>query len=320
MAKQARGYRAQMVMGFEQTYGEIPSSATGWTMPFNTESLVISRPKNTAATLRGTRNPAEPFDGNTDVAGDIVVPVDAGSFGLWLKALFGQPVSAAVPDSDPATYTHTFKTGEELLSFWLEERIATDAPFWKRSTGVKINSMQIEVGGDQELTATINCMGSRQSNETTASVASPDDLGLNRLSNFMATLKVDGAEVADVVSFSLQLQNGLDGDNYTLGKGGIRGDLPEGLLSVSGSMVVLLKDDVFYRKALDAAPLAFELALKKADGAALSFSLPESQLEVSGPTVEGPAGMRVTWNYQSYSSQATDSVVTAVLTNTIADY
>lgn len=320
MAKQARGYRAQMVMGFEQAYGEIPPDATGWSMPFNTESLVISRPKNTAATLRGTRNPAEPFDGNTDVSGDIVVPVDANSFGLWLKALFGTPVSAPVPDSDPAVYAHTFRTGEELLSFWLEERIATDNPFWKRSTGVKVNSMNIQVGGDGELTATVNCMGSRQSNEDTASVPSPGDLGLNRLSNFMATLKVDGAEVADVVTFSMQLQNGLDGDNYTLGKGGIRGDLPEGLLSVSGSMEVLLKDNVFYLKALDATPLAFELLVEKADGASLSFSLPESQLEVSGPTVEGPAGMRVTWNYQSYSSNADDSVVTAVLRNTITGY
>lgn len=318
MAKQARGYRGQTVMGFEEDYGVIPDPAAGWIIPFNTEAVAIARPKNTAATLRGTRNPAEPFDGNTDVTGDIVVPVDANSFGLWLRALFGAPTTTE--DSVSGTYSHVFRAGEEMPSIWLQTRFATDTPFYKVSTGVKINSFSLEAGGDQELTATLSTMGGVQRSQAASVVASPSDLGLDRISNFMATLKMSGTEYGDATSFSVQLDNGLDGDTYTLGGGGFRGDLSEGLMGVSGAMTVLLKDETLYKKALESTPLSLELVFSKANGSSLAFDLPKTQLQVSGPVTDGPAGLRVTWNYQAYSVNPEDAAIVATLTNTIADY
>ena len=79
----ARGYRGEMLVGMETEFGKLPADAKGWKVPFNTESLTISRAKNTAATLRGTRNPAEPFDGNTSVDGDLVVAIAAGTGYSW---------------------------------------------------------------------------------------------------------------------------------------------------------------------------------------------------------------------------------------------
>lgn len=332
MAKQVRGYRSQMVMGFESDYGKAAETPTGWVMPFNTESIAIGRNKNTAATLRGTRNPAEPFDGNTEVSGDITVPVDAQSFGLWLRAIFGAPVSTAQTESvtpegggDPVetptgVYTHVFTSGEEMPSIWLESFFAADVPFYKRTHGVKINSFSMDCGGDQELTATLSCMGGVQQQVDAPLVDAPEEMGLDRLSNFMASLKIDDVEFGDATSFSVNLDNGLDGDTYTIGGGGFRGDLPEGLMGVSGSMTVLLKDSELYKKALASTPMKLELALTKANGAGLTFTLPQTQLQVTGPVTDGPAGLRLTWNYQAYSPAATDPALIVTLTNTQAEY
>lgn len=319
MAKQARGYRSQMVMGFEEDYGVAPTNPVGFLVPFNTESLVISRPKNTAATLRGTRNPAEPFDGNTDTAGDIVVPVDANIFGLWLRALFGLPTSTETV-AGSGIYEHVFNSGEEMPSFWTQVYIATAMPFYKLSKGVKVGSFSLESGGDQELTASLTCMGSNQFLQDAKLVATPREMPLDRLSNFMGELEIDGAPFGDATTFSVSLDNGLDGDTYTIGGGGFRGDLPEGLMGVSGAMTVLLKDKNLYQKALDSTDMSMKLTLAKASGGELSFAMPHVQLQVSGPTVEGPAGMRVTWNWQAYSPVATQSALSATLTNTIEKY
>ena len=177
----ARGYRGEMLVGMETEFGKLPADAKGWQIPFNTESLTISRAKNTAATLRGTRNPAEPFDGNTAVDGDLVVPVDTGTFGLWLALLFGAPESTQ--QGGETLYKHVFKSGEELPSFWLETMIATQTPIYKRSLGCKINTLALEAGGDGELTATLGLMAASQTQESTAAVAAPEEMPFNRLAN-----------------------------------------------------------------------------------------------------------------------------------------
>ena len=203
----ARGYRGEMLVGMETEFGKLPADAKGWKIPFNTESLTISRAKNTAATLRGTRNPAEPFDGNTAVDGDLVVPVDTSTFGLWLALLFGAPESTSQDDS---LYKHVFKSGEELPSFWTEVMIATQTPIYKRSLGCKINTLAMETGGDGELTATLGLMAASQTQESAAAVVAPEQMPFNRLANFQALLKVDGEVTGNAMSFSVNLDNGLD--------------------------------------------------------------------------------------------------------------
>lgn len=319
MARQVRGYRSQMVMGFEEDYAKIGATPKGFLVPFNTENVAVSRNKNTAATLRGTRNPAEPFDGNTDVSGDIVVPVDANSLGIWLRALFGAPVSDETATGS-GIYTHIFESGEDLPSIWTQTSFAAATPFYKVGRGLKLSSFRLDAGGDGELVASLSLMGSNQEMQATPVVANPVDLGLVRLSNFLGDLTLDGVEFGDATAFSINLDNGLDGDTYTIGGGGFRGDLPEGLMGMSGSMTVLLKDKALYEKALSSTPMSMGLTFTRAANAALGFEIPHVQLQVSGPVVDGPAGLRMTWNWQAYSTTATESAITATLTNTLENY
>lgn len=314
----ARGYRSKMLVGMETEFGKLPADAKGWEVPFNTESLTISRAKNTAATLRGTRNPAEPFDGNTSVDGDLVVPVDTSTFGLWLSLLFGAPSSKA-QEGDTGLYTHTFASGEELPSFWLETRIATKTPIYKRSLGCKINTLALEAGGDGELTATLGLMAAGQTQESTAAVAVPEEMPFNRLANFQAQLKVDGEVTGNAMSFAVNLDNALDGEVRLLAGQGFRADLPEGLMAVSGTMKVMVTDGDLYAKALASTPLNLELSFTKGDES-LTIKLPKVQLQVTGPVVDGPAGLKMSWNWQAYSVQPEDAAMTVELVNTLADY
>lgn len=313
----ARGYRSKMLVGMETEFGKLPADAKGWEVPFNTESLTISRAKNTAATLRGTRNPAEPFDGNTSVDGDLVVPVDTSTLGLWLALLFGAPEST--PQGEEALYKHVFKSGEELPSFWTEVMIATQTPIYKRSVGCKINTLALQAGGDGELTATLGLMAASQTQESTAAVAAPEEMPFNRLANFQALLKVDGQVTGNAMSFSVNLDNGLDGDVRLLSGQGFRADLPEGLMGVSGTMDVMVTDGDLYAKALASTPLDLELSFTKGQES-LTIKLPKVQLQVTGPVIDGPAGLKMSWNWQAYSVQPEDAAMIVELVNTLPDY
>lgn len=314
----ARGYRGEMLVGMETEFGKLPAGAAGWKIPFNTESLTISRAKNTAATLRGTRNPAEPFDGNTAVDGDLVVPVDTSTFGLWLSLLFGTPSSEA-QEGETGLYTHTFASGEELPSFWTEVMIATQTPIYKRSLGCKISTLALQAGGDGELTATLGLMAASQTQESAAAVAAPEEMPFNRLANFQALLKVDGQVTGNAMSFSVNLDNGLDGEVRLLSGQGFRADLPEGLMGVSGTMDVMVTDGDLYAKALASTPLDLELSFTKGQES-LTIKLPKVQLQVTGPVIDGPAGLKMSWNWQAYSVQPEDAAMIVELVNTLPDY
>lgn len=90
---QATGANAQTLIDFETAYGTAPDPVAAINLPFNSNTIQRTRSKNQAATLRGDRNPASPFDGNTDVAGDLVVPVDVNNFGWLFTAMLDDPTT-----------------------------------------------------------------------------------------------------------------------------------------------------------------------------------------------------------------------------------
>jgi hypothetical protein len=91
--RMAKGYKSQLWLGFESEYGVMPASPKNYSLPFNSYGVTLSRTLTQAETISGTRNPLEPFSGNTDVSGDIVVPLDLSAYGYWLRALLGKPTT-----------------------------------------------------------------------------------------------------------------------------------------------------------------------------------------------------------------------------------
>lgn len=314
MPKTARGFKAALMLGFEDSYG-VTASPDGRMMPMNSCGLKKSRKLDTAATITGSRNPAAPFSGNTDLAGQIVVPVDLFSMGWWLKAMFGAPATAGT-----TTKTHTFTVADDQPSFWVETLINTDTPMFILSKGLKVAKFAMSVGGDNELVANIDVMGAQQLRNAASADATPTAAQFARLGNFQAAIKEGGATIGNCPAFSFTIDCGLDGDTFCIGDGGVRGDLPEGQLAVSGTLTTLLKDAALLDKALNGTETSLEL-LFTAGAHSLKFTFNEVQFEATSPVIEGPRGIRQEFNWQAYrDDHAANSAVVVELVNNIASY
>lgn len=319
--KVARGYKTTCLMDFETSFGVAPDVAAEKLLPINSFGLNVSRAKNSSATLSGRRDPVEPYDGNTEVTGSLAVPVDARAFPYWLKLLLGAPTSTGTGDPAAALYTHVFKPGDEAPSAIIQSRYGTSTATFGKFTGCKVSSIAMQAGGDGELTATVNVTGRDVDYSETDYNASAESVVMKRFSNFQASLKSDGVEVATVTDFSLTLDNGLDTSVRTIGSGGKLYDIPEGIMSVTGSMTALFTGLVMLNKAKGNTELSLELGWSIDEGNKLSFKLPEVQMQFQGPTVDGPTGVKAEYPFVAYFNDAADNAcIIATVVNDVASY
>jgi len=310
---QQRGYLSRLVVGRETVYGTAP--ATGTVLPFNTCNLVANRNQTAPMTITGSRNPVAPIDGNLDVSGDIVVPIDLQGIGHWLRAMFGAPTTTGTSPN----FTHVFKITSAQPSLTIERQMA-DATSFLRAVGCKVSRFSIQAGGDGELIATIGIMGKTETRATSSFVASPATLVFNRLQNFQAALLEGGSALATATEMSLDLDMGLDGDQYVIGGGGARGDLPEGIISVTGNLTTLFTSGALLDKAIASTVSSLKTTFTSGTHS-LALEVQELQYGRTSPTIDGPQGVRLTLPYTGFlGSGAGASAAIATLVNNVASY
>lgn len=315
--KIARGYKTAVLMDFETSFGVEKTTKAGVILPVNSFGLTVSRNKNSAQTLTGRRDPVEPFDGNVETSGDIVVPVDARAFGYWLKLLFGAPTTTGSNDA----YTHVFKPGDTAPSAVVQCSYGTDPVTYGKFNGCKVSQLQITAGGDEELVATLGMAGKTGAFSTTNYNSSATPVVLKRFSNFQGAVKRDGETFAVCTSFDLTFNNGLDTDTRTIGGQGALYDIPEGIMSVTGSATCLFTSLAFLNEAAASTEMAIELSFAIDADTSLAFLFPEVQFQYQGPVVEGPAGIRTQYNFVAYFNDSTeDTVCEVTLKNDVASY
>ncbi len=314
---QVLGYKSRLVMDFESTFGLDPAVPAGLVMPVNTFSLKSKRAKNSAQTITGTRNPVKPFDGNLQDGGEGVVPVDAVCFGYWLKAMFGNPTTTGV-----GPYVHEFKVGDLMPSQVMEIRYAdvSSVIAYAKHNGCKIASFAMTVGGDGELVATIRIEASKETISATVYDATPTTLSLSRFSNYQAVLQEAGAPIQKITEMDFSIDFGLDTELYTIGDGGTRGEIPEGILAVTGNITALFQNTTLLQKAIDSTETSLVLTFTAGTNT-LQFAFNELQFERNTPGIEGPKGVKITLPFVAYmDDHASASVVVATLTNSVASY
>lgn len=307
---QAKGSSFELAFGYETTFATTPGSPATYAVPINSIELGETQALNEAATLQGDRNQRQPFVGYKDVTGSAVVPVDYNAFGHWLKLLFGAPTTTGT-----GPYVHTYKVGDTTPSAFMEKRF-TDITAYYLSNGIKANTLEIEFGGDDELTATIGLIGAKETYSGTE-VATPSSVALDRAMKFEASL----SGVTNVRTMSMSYTNNLDGDQYTIDAGSTRGAIPEGLAAVSGTIEVLFENDTLLAAARNQTEQSITVTLTDATST-LAFQLAELVLEPTGsPAVDTPAGIVASFNYRGYYDNHADaSIVKVTLTNNTASY
>ena len=276
----AVGARTKVLMDVETSYGVAPTTPGGVLLPINSFSLKPSRAKNTPGTLTGRYDPAEPFDGNLEVSGGVVVPVDARAFGHWLRAMFGAPATTGTGEPAAAPFTHVWKSNKDMPSLVMQ---ATYGDIYGQFVGCKVSSLAMQAGGDGELTATVNMLG-RDADYVDADYnAGAPSVAMKRFNNFQGSLLSGGAEIGVVTDCSLNIDFGLDSSIRKLGDKGRVYDLPQGVMAVTGSLTVFITDKTLLMKAKNSEELSLDLSFAIDEGNKLTFSVPEVQLSYDGP-------------------------------------
>lgn len=313
---QARGYKTQLVLDYETAFGVAPVTPAGIKMPFNTMEVVGAQNLIDPATITGTRNPVAPGKGNLSVSGPVTIPMDSNCLGYWLKAIFGNPVTVGAA----APYTHTFKLGDTQPSLVIEKAFP-DITKYMKYAGCKVSTFKATFGGDGELTASMDIVGATEAISGTPYDAAASTPVFNRLNNFQASIKEGGVTLADVTSFELNLDMGLDTTNYTIGAQGALGDIPEGIVAVNGTIKALFKDTTLLDKAIANTETSLELTLSQDADNHVIFTFPEVIYERKSPAITGPGGVSLELSWRAYySNDAGASAVKVEVKNAIATY
>lgn len=296
-----KGSTVALLLGFESAYKTV--AVDGFTMPFNTFGIRGERTLNVAQTITGTRNPVKPFAGNKNVAGPIVIPADSNGFWYWAKAMFGVPTQSLGPP-----YEYEFKIGSSMPSISLEAAYTDLATAkYNRFLGCKVNQMSMVFGGDGELVANLDILGASQSIESSAFDATPTAITLARVENFQAALTEGGGALSNAREVSLNINFGLDPDQFVIGGSGVRGSLPEQIVAVTGRLTTLFEDSSLLDKALAGTESSLKITVTASANSILEFELQEIQYEQNSPEVPGPQGLLVELNFQGFYDNGSEA-------------
>jgi len=313
---QQRGVNAEILLGFENAaYGT--AATTGFVMPLNSCGVVGVKNRQVPATLTGTRNTVVPFAGNKDVNGPIVIPLDSDAMPYWLVAMFGDPSTTG---TDP--YEHEFKVASSMPSFTLEEVFEDlTANVYQRFVGCKIASLGMTFGGDGELIGNIGVLGADMSHETSAFDAAPTTVSLDRVNNFDAAILEGGGSLSNATELSINLDFGLDPNSFVIGSGGIRGDIPEGFVAVTGNIKTLFEDKTLLDKATGDTETSLKITVTDSVNSILEFEIQELLYSVNGVPIEGPQGLIVSLDFVGYYTAGSEaSNIVARVTNNVVSY
>ena len=311
---QAKGSKGQLILAYETAYGQTPSLASAVKLPFNKNTLTARQTLTESQTITGRRDATVPVRGKIDVNGNLVVPMDAKFIGYWLKAMFGTP---ATTGSDP--YTHVFKPGDSMPSLVLEKGF-TDINAFNLYNGGKVNNFSLSLGGDSELTASIDILGAKETVGADSFVTTPLDLPLVRFNNFQAPVEEGGQVLANCTGVDLTIGFGLDGDIYSIGGQGCRTAISEGPLQVSGTVDVLFEDQTLLNKAINGTESSLKITLTNG-GYSFELLLPEIVYERTSPGIESAKGILINLPFKGYyENNAAETSIQATLVNDVASY
>ena len=188
--------------------------------------------------------------------------------------------------------------------------------------GCKLNSMSFEISGDGELTADLDIMGMQHQIPDMSSQLVPagfivqSSLGFDRIVALGSEAPKKGDQINDVItvakSFSTNIDFGLDGDAYFLGGDGYRGTISEGILKATGTLNCMLKDDSLLRKASTGEESHLSIqANGYEDNNYMKIDFANVMYEEATPSIEGPRGIAVDFNYHAYSTDDIKNATTA---------
>jgi hypothetical protein len=309
----AQGARAQMALAFESSYGTAPASGY-WRMPFASSGLGSEQPLNENELLGYGRDPLAPTQDVISVDGEVVVPIDAESFGVWLKAAFGDPTTTGA-----GPYTHTWTTGGWTLPSMSIELGLPEIPHFAMITGAKLDQLSWQMGRSGLLTATASLIAQGEAVASASQAGSLTDWTLKRFGHFNGSIKRGGSALGNVVSADVAYANNLDRIETIRSDGKIDGADPS-IAALTGRVDVRFADQTLLNQAINGTPAEFEFAWSLGSGESLTTTVHAVYLPRPRIEVQGPQGVQASFDWQAAFDSAAGQVATIVLINNTAAY
>ncbi len=310
----AQGARALMALAFETTYGTPP--AGGFTrMPFASTSLGAEQPLLNSELLGYGRDPLAPIKDAVTADGDVVVPIDATTFGFWLKAAFGDPVTSGVA---PGPFTHEFRSGAWDLPSLSIETAMPEVPRFAMYSGCMLDQLTWQMQRSGLLTATAKLVAQGETSATVSAAGAPAALDLKRFGHFNGQVARNGTTLGNVVSAEITYANNLDRIETIRSDGRIDGADPS-IAALTGKIEVRFADSMLVDQALDGTACELEFGYALPSGESFTFTvhavyLPRPRIEISGPQ-----GVQASFDWQA-AQDAMGRMCTATLVNDVETY
>lgn len=311
---QAQGSRSYLAVQKETTFNTSPATPALIKVPFSSESLSKSVGIEENDHLFSGRNAQAPRRGTVDVGGGI--NFNLGFYpGNLLYYLLGD-VATTAP-------THTIKVGSALPSFVIEKGFADIGQYFLYK-GCKAKKLSLAVTPSGFQKCSLEIMGASETVSTTAFDSTLDTLGDSPLDGAMiAAFTEGGVSATGITSLSIDIENDLDGDTFTLAGGGSRGSIGDGRVKVSGNLKGFFENTTLYNKAVNATESSLAVTFTAGTGAGtagneqLVITIPELIYSVKTPAISGPKGIYYELDWQAYYGDgASASSVVMVLKNT----
>jgi len=309
----AIGARAQMALAFESVYGTAPASGF-FRMPFASATLGSEQPLLNSELLGYGRDPLPPVKDAVTTDGDVVVPIDAEAWGVWLKGAFGAPTT-----TDPGPYTHEFQSGAWALTSMALEVGMPDVPHFAMATGCVVDRLTWQMQRSGLLTATVGLIAQGETVAATSAAGTPTDWTLKRFGHFAGAISRDGSPLGNVVSAEVTYANNLARIETIRSDGRIDGADPS-IAALTGRIEVRFADQTLLNQALNGTPAELTFAYTLPSGE--SFTLVAHAVYLPRPRLEiqGPQGVQASFDWQAARDPVAGRMATITLVNDIASY
>lgn len=219
----------------------------------------------------------------------------------------------------PVLYRHSFTLGSNPPSLVLEKQF-TDMGLYERGDGAKVSKMDIKVGGDNELVATLSVVGAKLAPASEPYDGAAVEAPFARFLFDQEFLRLAGATSDVMLDFDMTVDNALDADNYPIGCKGYRASLPVGKGSVGGSAKAMFVDQSLLTLGENFTATDVTVGWVR-PLESLAFIYPKVKIARTGVPVTSPKGLTLDLTWQAYREAGSAvRAVTAVLVNQIENY
>ncbi|QDC11278.1 hypothetical protein FHY55_19465 [Oceanicola sp. D3] len=311
----AQGARALLAAAFESTYGTSPASGF-FKLPYLAGNDIDASQELLDADLLGFgRDPLEPDLDVLNAEGSLVVPMDTESFGVWLKATFGAPTTTGA-----GPYTHTFATGNWSLPSLSLERQFPEVPSFEMIKGVMVNTMSWDMGRAGRAQANLGLYAQGVDDPDTSSNAGTlDEYDRYRFMQPHGAITRGGSDLASVESVTVNYTNNLDRVEVIRNDGLIDGLDPSQAM-LSGQLVARFDSLTLFNQAIAGSSAAFTFAYERGTGQSLTLSVPRVFLSRPKKPIEGPQGVRATFDWKAALQADGNPMATIALINAVESY